>query len=71
MRIDRDSLYTLGEAAELLGLSLRTLQRALARGELPTRKLGGTRFVRGVDLLDALPIGGEPKPRRKRKDSVT
>ena len=71
MRIDRDALYTLGEASEVLGLSLRSLQRAIAKAELPTRRIGATRFVRGVDLLDALPVAGEPKPRRKRKDSAT
>ena len=55
MRIERDGLYTLQELSEVLGVSLRTLQRLVAGGDLPARKLGRRVMVRGDDLLAGLP----------------
>ncbi|MEJ7731134.1 MAG: helix-turn-helix domain-containing protein [Polyangiaceae bacterium] len=39
------ALYTVGETAELLGLSRHAVARLVARGALPTVTLGGKRWV--------------------------
>jgi hypothetical protein len=67
MHIDRDALYSLADLSEMAGLSLRTLQRLIAKGDLPVRRLGSRVYVRGVDLLDGLPSKSEPSQRRTRK----
>jgi hypothetical protein len=67
MHIDRDALYSLAELSEMSGLSLRTLQRLIAKGDLPVRRLGSRVYVRGCDLLDGLPSKPEPAKRRTRK----
>ncbi len=50
------------EAADLLGLSLRTVMRHLASGTIPGKKLGGRWRIRRVDLDAAL---AAPPPRRR------
>jgi hypothetical protein len=68
MHIDRDALYTMAELTELLGVSLRTLQRHASSGVLPTRRMGANVFVVGSELLDGLPKGKpEVKTRRTRR----
>lgn len=67
MRFDRDALYTLGELAEVVGVSERTLQRLIAKGQLPAVKLGRRVLVRGIDLLDNLPVASEQKPKRRTR----
>ena len=68
MDIERKRLYFLPELSELLGVSVRTLQRLVAEGDIMARRLGGRIVVRGEDLLDGLPdyVPGEGL-RRKRK----
>ncbi len=63
----------IARAAELLGVSRRTLERMWADGELATHTLRGRRFVPLSEiarLSGAAPVGapvGEPRRRRKRK----
>lgn len=47
-------ILTKAEACERLRVSLRTLDRLIARGELTTLKIGRRRFVRPSDLEDFL-----------------
>ena len=48
--LDRLRLLTLPEAAELLHVSTRTLQRMIRRNELPAFKVGGQWRVRESQL---------------------
>ena len=48
--LDRLRLLTLPEAAELLHVSTRTLQRMIRRNELPALKVGGQWRVRESQL---------------------
>jgi excisionase family DNA binding protein len=43
-------LLTRSEAAATLSISIRTLDALLARGELPTRRLGRRRLIARTDL---------------------
>jgi excisionase family DNA binding protein len=43
-------LLTRSEAAATLSISVRTLDALLARGELPTRRLGRRRLIARTDL---------------------
>ncbi|MDP8961514.1 MAG: helix-turn-helix domain-containing protein [Actinomycetota bacterium] len=43
-------LLTRHEAAQGLRVSLATLERLIARGDLPSVKVGRRRFVRSTDL---------------------
>ena len=65
MGIDKDKPYNYDEAAELLGISRRTLQKHIRDGKLPARRLGRRVYIMGADLLN-LP-GYEP-PRAKADD---
>jgi hypothetical protein len=69
--VERDRLYRLQEFADGFGVTLRSVQRWVAKGLLPTRKVGGVVVVLGRDLLESLPVNepepAEPKPRRRRK----
>jgi DNA binding domain, excisionase family len=62
VKVDRDRLYTLDELSKLAGVSLRTLQRLVADGSLPARRIGRKVVVVGSDLLDRLPPAVEPEP---------
>jgi excisionase family DNA binding protein len=48
--LDSIRLLTLNEAAELLQVSTRTLQRMIHSGEMPALKVGGQWRVREVQL---------------------
>ena len=48
--IDSIRLLTLNEAAELLQVSTRTLQRMIHSGEMPALKVGGQWRVREAQL---------------------
>lgn len=48
--LDNLRLITLSEAAELLQVSTRTLQRMIRSGKLPAFKVGGQWRVRGAQL---------------------
>jgi len=69
MHVDRDTLYSLSQLAQGLGMSVRTLQRLIGDGVIPVRRLGKAVFVLGGDLLDSLPKSqgeqAEVKPKRK------
>ena len=59
----RSPLYLgLDEAAELVGLSRRTLQRWVAAGELPVRRVGRRVLVRPSDLAERIEGRPEPEP---------
>lgn len=45
MRNAKRQVYTVGEAAELLGIGRSTAYELVARGELASVKIGGRRFV--------------------------
>ncbi len=52
--------YTVNEALQALGISRNTLYRAIAAGELKTRKIGSRTIILVVDLDDwvsRLPLG--------------
>ena len=55
MKVDRDSIYTLEQLSELVGVSVRTLQRLVADRSLPARRIGRKVVIVGADLLDRLP----------------
>jgi DNA binding domain, excisionase family len=59
--IERNGIYELQDVAELLGLSLRTVQRLVSEGKLPARAVGRKAVMIGADLLDGLPfrVAGE------------
>jgi DNA binding domain, excisionase family len=67
LHLDRDGLYTLEQLAQELGVSVRTLQRAIERGDLPARRLGRRKFVRGADVLDGLPEVRQPKRKTRSR----
>jgi excisionase family DNA binding protein len=50
-KLDRLRLLTLPEAAELLHVSTRTLQRMIRRKDLPAFKVGGQWRVRESQLI--------------------
>ena len=60
-------VYSVGEAAELLGISRAFAYELLARGELPVIRLGRRRLVPKVALL-ALAGSGQPDPARCLED---
>jgi excisionase family DNA binding protein len=45
-------LLTVGEVAERLGVSRRTIERKIASGELPALRLGGRRSPLRVDAAE-------------------
>ena len=69
--LERLRLLTLPEAAELLNVSTRTLQRMIRRSELPAFKVGGqwrvreselARWIQGREDLSVGSANGERKP---------
>ena len=65
---DQIQLLTLAEAARMLHVSTRTLQRMIRKHELPARKVGGQWRVRETQLMEwierrgALAAQAKPKP---------
>lgn len=53
-------LLKIGDAAEILGVTRRTIYRRIWSGDLPASKVGGLYFIRRADL-DALLIKGRTK----------
>ena len=51
IEIKSDALYRPNDLVEVLSLNLRTIQKLLASGRLPGRKIGGRWYTRGGDLL--------------------
>src|SRR5438270_5025963 len=49
-----NGIYRLTDAAELLGVSRRTLERAVAAGDLTGRRVGRYSYVTGRSLLSYL-----------------
>ena len=68
--IERLHLLTLPEAAELLHVSTRTVQRMIRRDELPAFKVGGQWRLRESQLMNWLE-GRENSARSSAKSSVT
>jgi len=62
LHVDRDAVYSLDQLSELVGVSVRTLQRLVADRSLPARRIGRKIVVVGSDLLDCLPPAIEPEP---------
>ena len=65
---DADEALTLTAAAARFGTNRETLMRALKRGQLPARKVGGVWLVRVGDLVEWRYLGRhrsgpEPAPR--------
>ena len=60
-------VYSVSEAAELLGISRAFAYELVARGELPVIRLGRRRLVPKVALL-ALAGSGQPGPARCVED---
>jgi excisionase family DNA binding protein len=70
MELENIRLLTLSEAANLLQVSTRTLQRMIRKGELPAFKVGGQWRLRETQLRQWVEsregsIVDEKKPRRE------
>jgi len=65
---DQIQLLTLAEAARVLHVSTRTLQRMIRNHDLPARKVGGQWRVRETQLLEWIERRGglatQAKPKR-------
>ena len=55
-----DALFTLPEAARLLGITPDTLRQAIHRGALPARKVGRDWVITGDELDRQLAKRGKP-----------
>ena len=71
MELENISLLTLSEAANLLQVSTRTLQRMIRKGELPAFKVGGQWRLREAQLRQWVEsregsIVDAKKPRREQ-----
>lgn len=53
-KIEEDEVYTVPEVAELLKTSVRTVQRWVRDGRLPSLKIGGLRRVTGAAVKQLL-----------------
>jgi flagellar biosynthesis protein FlhA len=53
-QLDSDKMYTSEEITEYLNVSLRTTQRLLKSGELPSFKIHGQYRIKGIDALNYL-----------------
>lgn len=62
--IIKNRVYSIEEAAELLGISISTVRRHIKSGILPGNKLGGQYRVMGIDLIHAV-RGTRERQRRK------
>ena len=54
IKVERDTVYRPGEAAEVLGCHRRTIMRHIRGGELRGTKRGARWFIAGEDLADFL-----------------
>lgn len=65
---DQIQLLTLAEAARVLHVSTRTLQRMIRNHELPARKVGGQWRVRETQLMEWIErrggLAAQAKPKR-------
>jgi excisionase family DNA binding protein len=65
---DQIQLLTLAEAARVLHVSTRTLQRMIRNHDLPARKVGGQWRVRETQLLEWIErrggLAAQAKPKR-------
>ena len=65
---DQIQLLTLAEAARVLHVSTRTLQRMIRNHDLPARKVGGQWRVRETQLLEWIErrggLASQAKPKR-------
>ncbi|NJP04842.1 MAG: helix-turn-helix domain-containing protein [Chloroflexaceae bacterium] len=54
--VDPDTIYSREEAAEMLGISISTLKRLIASGELEVSRPPSIRriFIKGSSILDML-----------------
>jgi excisionase family DNA binding protein len=66
------SIYWLWDVAEALGVSLRTLQRAIEAGKLIAVRVGRYTFVTGRSLLAWMEgrSDGKGKSRRKPEEGI-
>ena len=64
--LEKLRLLTLGEAAELLQVSTRTLQRMIRSGELPALKVGGQWRVRETLLAEWVENRGGSVPETEK-----
>lgn len=72
LAVEPNAVYSRGEAAEILGVSLSTLKRMIAEGHLSVSKLNGGRrvFIRGASILtmlDQAVVNSRKPVRAKRK----
>jgi molybdopterin-binding protein len=62
--LPRMTIYRVGRAAELLGVSPDTVRRWADNGRLVARREGGERVIEGADLArlltESAPVGDEP-----------
>jgi excisionase family DNA binding protein len=65
---DQIQLLTLAEAARVLHVSTRTLQRMIRNHDLPARKVGGQWRVRETQLMEWIErrggLAAQAKPKR-------
>jgi excisionase family DNA binding protein len=59
LRISRAAVVTVAQAAEVLGIDVRTVSRAIENGELPALRLGRRVLVPRLPLLAALGVVDE------------
>ena len=65
--MDDARLYSMAEAARLKGVSYHTVSRAVRRGKLPARRLGGQALIAAADLAAWTPqYGRTPRKYRHR-----
>ncbi|TFV90112.1 DNA-binding protein [Blastococcus sp. CT_GayMR20] len=56
LRVSRTAVVTVAQAAEVLGIDVRTVSRAIENGELPALRLGRRVLVPRLPLLAALGV---------------
>jgi excisionase family DNA binding protein len=59
LRVSRTAVVTVAQAAEVLGIDVRTVSRAIENGELPALRLGRRVLVPRLPLLAALGVREE------------
>ena len=59
LRISRAAVVTVAQAADVLGVDVRTVSRAIENGELPALRLGRRVLVPRLPLLAALGVMDE------------
>ena len=59
LRISRAAVVTVAQAADVLGIDVRTVSRAIENGELPALRLGRRVLVPRLPLLAALGVMDE------------